>query len=344
MVGATYVDRGGEQVYQQPILAKGVQFYGFVLRADVDRMQKAICDRYLNHPTNGHTDFRPAGPYVLLALCKLQSLSCVDPPYSQRGWFSEQEAAFWMLTVDRRRERLLWFHPYIFVDSSYAMAMGREIYGFPKSIGWFQIPDNHENAELLTTDTVVLDKYSPQTHGSRQRLLEVRKVAEGPTDKPPTTWNSHEDAAKTAFELFKREGDLITDLELTYHTIRDLIHTQVPMVFLKQFRDVTDPKRACYQSVVEVTCKMTHFHRGGFLHGDYEVAVNRFQSHPIHEDLGLEDGSIRPVVSYWVEFDFEIGDGIEVWNSQGTGLDSPSSVQHRQQRGLLSWFWSKIRR
>jgi hypothetical protein len=316
MSNANYIDRGGEQVYQQPILADGVQFYGFVLPADANRIQERICDRYLNEPSGGQTDFGPAGPFVLLAICKLQSLSCTDAPYSDWGWFSEAETALWVLVVDRQRERMLWFHPYIFVDSSYAMAMGREIYGFPKSIGWFDIPDDHAQAETLTADTIVLPTFSPETHGTRQRLIEANRVSDE-AGVPQHAWESVEEAVREAVDLYRQyRGHLVHDLRLDFNTMRDLIHRQVPMVFLKQFRDVADPAQACYQSIVEVTCKMTKFHSGWFLPGDWEVVVNRYASHPIAADLGLPDNPIRPVVSYWVSFDFEIGNGVEIWKAQ----------------------------
>jgi hypothetical protein len=171
-----YIQRGGKQVYQQPFNAKGVHLYGFVVEADIESLQKNICDKYLNDPSCGKNDFRPAGPFVLFVFNTIDSLSSIKPPDNEKGWFSEKETAVWVLLEDRKREKLFWFHPYIFVDNSYAMAMGRELYGFPKSLGWFNIPDNPENASSFSLETVTVKEYTASTKGSRHELIKVEQT------------------------------------------------------------------------------------------------------------------------------------------------------------------------
>lgn len=307
------MERGGELVYRPPFVAKGVEFYGFALRADSARLQDAICDRYLNRPTNGGTDFRPAGPYVVLAFCNLPILACTDPPYCNMGWFAEQETAVWILLVDHKRERLVWFHPYIFVDSAYAMAMGRELYGFPKSIGWFQIPESVDNADLFAAETLVLKTFSPDTKGTRARLLEVRQTRKA--DPASTPWTTMAEFMMAIVGLLEREDSVVRDVRLAFDTAEDLVHGRLPMVFLKQFRDVSRSALASYQSIVEVPSKLLKFHQGRLIHHEYAVTVNPCQSHPVRADLGLAADTVVPVLSFWANFDFEIGEGIEVWRA-----------------------------
>ena len=83
---------------------------------------------------------------MLLAFCNLASLRSITPPYSNFGRFVERETAFWVLTIDKTKKRLYWFIPYIFVDNTYAMAMGRELYGFPKSVGTMGLPPSPDQA------------------------------------------------------------------------------------------------------------------------------------------------------------------------------------------------------
>jgi hypothetical protein len=308
-----YIDRGGELVYAQPFEAKGVHFYGFLLWADKDVLQEALCDRYLNNPSGGATKFRPAAPLVLLAFCKLDSLSSDAPPYKDYGWFSEQEAAIWVLTVDEQRETMLWSFPYIWVDNPYAMAMGREIYGFPKGLGTFEIPSSPEIAEHFSVDILALKTFSPETEGTIERVIQANRVSGGGAT---SEWAEVGDAGKAILKgLAAAAGtdDIWGDLKLAYNTLDDLIHGRVPFVFLKQFRDVADGTSACYQSIVEVTCKMTQFHGGGLLGGEYEVEIADLASHPLVADLGLAGNKIKPVMSYWNYFDFEIGPGVEIW-------------------------------
>jgi hypothetical protein len=109
--------------------------------------------------------------------------------------------------------------------------------------------------------------------------------------------------------------DIWGDLKLAYNTVDNLIHGRVPFVFLKQFRDVANGTNTCHQSIVEVTCKMTQFRGGGLLSGDYRVDIEELASHPVVSDLGLTGNSITPIMSYWNYFDFEIGQGTEIWKA-----------------------------
>jgi len=311
-----YIDRGGELVYVQPFAAKGVHFYGFLLPADAGVLQEKLCDRYLNEPSGGATKFRPAAPLVLLVFCKLDSLNSEAPPYSDYGWFAEQEAAIWVLTVDEQRETMLWAFPYIWVDNAYAMPMGREIYGFPKGLGTFNVPNSPQEANEFSVDALALKTFSPETEGTVERIIEVKRVlGEGAT----TEWDDIGGAGKAILETLGyglEDGDFWGDLKLAYNSIEDLINGRVPFVFLKQFRDVADGTQACYQSIVEVTCKATKFYSGGLLSGQYEVNIADLASHPIIADLGLTGNKISPLLSYWTYFDFEIGPGVEIWKGQ----------------------------
>ena len=312
MSKSKFVERGGKQVFRQPFAAKSVDFYGFLVDADYDSIQKNICDKYFNNPTNGNENFQPAGPFVLLVFNKIKSLSSIDKPDSEKGWFSEQEAAIWVLLEDKKRKKLFWFHPYIFVDNSYAMAMGRELYGFPKSLGWFDLPDNPESVSRITLETLVLNKFSPKTKGSRELLFEViQKDPKGHSIE----LKSIEIIMKDIIKLFKNENNFFDDLMLGWHSASDLFHGRVPMAFLKQFPDVTNPEYACYQAILEVPSKMTHFNTGCLLHGDFEITIGDFDSHPVCKDLGLASQSIKPIMSYYVNFDFEIGNGNVVWQA-----------------------------
>lgn len=308
----SFVERSGKQVFMQPFAAKSVDFYGFLINADFNSIQKNVCDKYLNNPSSGHENFKPAGPFVLLVFNKIKSLNSINKPDSEKGWFSEQEAAVWVLLEDKKRKKLFWFHPYIFVDNSYALSMGRELYGFPKSLGWFNLPDSPKNAAKLSLETIVLKKYNPETQGTRELLFSVEQ-----TDPKGHSieLKSIEQIMKDILHLFKNENSFIEDIILGWHSAADLLHGRVPMVFLKQFPDVTDPKFACYQAIVEVPSKMTHFNTASLLHGKYRIKIGDFDSHPVCKDLGLTSDTIEPLMSYYVNFDFEIGNGTIVWQA-----------------------------
>jgi len=312
MTQAPYVDRGGEQVFQQPFVAKNVLFNGFLLEANLVQL-KILCDKYLNTPSGGKTAFEPAWPFVLLAFCDLKSLVSTTPPYNNWGWFSEKEAAIWLLMVDKNRERMFWFHPYIFVDNAYALTMGRELYGFPKGLGYFELPSDPENSDYFSMDTLVLKEFSTQTQGTKEKFMEARRVAK--SGKPPSPWGSALEMMKDLIQTVEHQSNIFKNLRLAFDTADDLLHGRAPMVFLKQFRDVTNPAQACYQSIVEAPSKMLGFSKGSLLHDEYEITLHEYASHPINSELGLKAGPLKSLLSFQVEFDFEIGNGTEIWRA-----------------------------
>ena len=129
-----FIDRGGMQEYPQPDELKNYQLYGFVIEGSLPALQN-ICDKYINNPTHGRINYRPVTNFVLVTFGK--SSEAISLPFKDRGFFSETEVAIWVLTMVGKQcgpffvvDRLAWFIPYIFVDNSYVMATGREVYGF----------------------------------------------------------------------------------------------------------------------------------------------------------------------------------------------------------------------
>jgi hypothetical protein len=305
-----YIDRGGELVYAPPFVAEGVEYYGFILRADKSKLQEQ-CDRYLNAPIGGSRRFVPAGGFVLLACCNLASLRSKTPPYSNFGRFVENEVAFWVLIIDTTKKRLFWFIPYIFVDNTYAMAMGRELYGFPKSMGTMHIPSSPEQAGELWLETLVVKKYPPLSKGEVLRLVQVRRAPAGDVYSGPVgIWHDLDDFVKAIVGFLDDELNLFEDIRLFIRSMEDLLHLRIPMLFLKQFRDVVQPRRAAYQAIVETTPFSSQVHEGRLLDSNYDVIIEPCESHPICSDFGMATtGALRAKISFYVKFDFEIGLG-----------------------------------
>jgi hypothetical protein len=306
----TYIDRGGELVYQPPFLAEGVEYYGFILDANKSKLQE-VCDRYLNAPFGGVRRFVPAGGFVLLACCTLSSLRSITPPHSNFGRFVEREVAFWVLVIDKVKKRLYWFLPYIFVDNTYAMAMGRELYGFPKSMGTITIPPSPEQAAELSLETLAVKKYPPLSKAGILRLVQVRKAPASDVYSGPTgTWHDLGDLVREMVTFLDDELDLFDDIRLFIRSMNDLLHLRIPMLFLKQIRDVVHPLKAAYQAIVETTAFSTRVHEGRILGSNYDVIIEQCDSHPICSDFGMAPtGALRSKLNFYVKFDFEIGLG-----------------------------------
>jgi Acetoacetate decarboxylase (ADC) len=306
----TYIDRGGELVYAPPFAAEGVEYYGFILAADKSKLQE-LCDRYLNAPIGGFRRFVPAGGFVLMACCNFASLRSTTPPYSNFGRFIEREVAFWILTIDKTKKRLYWFIPYIFVDNVYAMAMGRELHGFPKSIGTISLPLSPEQVTELWLETLVVRKYPPLSKAEVLRLVQVRRAPAGDSYSGPVgTWRDLHEFISVIVAFLDDELNLFEDIRLFLRSMEDLLHLRIPMLFLKQIRDVVQPVQAACQAVVETTFSSSQVHEGRILGSHYDVIIEQCDSHPICSDFGMATtGALRAKISFYVKFDFEIGLG-----------------------------------
>ena len=311
-----YLDRSYELVFPPPFVADDVAFYGFILEADSARL-RTICDRYLNGPLGKEGAFTPVGGFVLLACCGLPSLRSTAPGYEDKGDYAENEVAVWLPVIDHERERMLWMFPYIWVDNPFAMAMGREIYGFPKGLGEIEIASDPKTADHFSLKTLGVHRFAPGAKGEMLPLLDVRRVHDkGVGAVVDELFDDLGAMMKTMVHQLDNVHNLLGDLKLMLHTIEDMIGMKMPMVFLKEFRDAVDPTRVAYRSVIETMPGATKVH-GGRLYGDpFDITILDCDSAPILRDLGLStDGPIRSKLSFYMNFDFEIGVGTEITSS-----------------------------
>ncbi len=307
----TYVNRGYELVFEPPYVADGVDFYGFLLSAEKERLQE-LCDRTLNEPLGRPGAFSPAGDFLLLACCNLPSLRSTAPGYDQMGSYAEKEIAFWVPVIDHKRERLLWLFPYIWVDSPFAFAMGREIYGFPKGLGEIVIAEDPKSPENFSLGAEGVTTFGPNAIGEMLDLVSVKKESPEEESKD-SVFDDAKEVVKEIVHDMKEGFDLFKHPLLTLHTLEDLLHLRIPMVFLKEFRDATSPAETCYQQVVETVASATKIYGGRIYRNDFEITINASDSAPIARDLGLPtSGTIKPLTSFYMNFDFEIGKGTVV--------------------------------
>jgi uncharacterized protein with NAD-binding domain and iron-sulfur cluster len=313
---ARYIDRGGDIVLRAPYAQNNTRLYGFVLPAEAERLQ-ALCDKYLNI---GKTRYRPLGPFVVLGCADIQEIRSLYAEDTGKGFMPERDVAFWVPVLGESTDpsapvaqHLAWFLPYIFVDSAPPMAVGREVYGFPKLAGRIDFGELEGRASLVTVDAVAIDHYAPKSRAKEHRILEVRRKVD--VDRGPLSllWNAFDGAVsgmwQGAFDAVQQvAADSALDL-MTAVARRASAAQPVRMVFLKQFRDVGDPRRACYQAIVSADAKTTAYRGGGPLDGPFEVQITRLDSHPIVEELGLAGERIEPIFAAWVDFDFDVDVG-----------------------------------
>lgn len=311
-----YIERGGDIVLRAPYAQNSTRLYGFVLPAETERLT-ALCDKYLNV---GRTKYRPLGPFVALGCADIQEIRSLFPEDRGKGFMPERDVAFWVPVIGECTDpsspvsqHVAWFLPYIFVDSPPPMAVGREVYGFPKLAGRIDFGDLEGRSSLVTVDAVAIHRYAPESRAHEQRILEVRRKADADHGPMSLLWNAFDRAVPELWQgALQAVRQVAADSALEAFTAvarRASAKSPVRMVFLKQFRDVSNPRRACYQAVVGANAQTTSYRGGGLLDGPFEIRIARHESHPIIDELGLPGERIEPLFAAWVDFDFDVDEG-----------------------------------
>ncbi|WP_296679441.1 hypothetical protein [Novosphingobium sp.] len=321
-----YVTRPAEAVHLQPFLCANTQMYGFYLRANRNAIQQRLVDPILNAPAGGATNYQAISDLVLMSFAMANHCTSTMPPDSAIGWVTEGSWTLWVPLVTVKREmgidvaqRFVFYPAYITVDNSWSVAAGREIYGFPKGYGPVNLPKKGDPVTHLTTSTMVMETFASSSQGQVRPLVDVVQTEAGTIGGE--VWRDLEDAVSAIAHLLTGNGGhlIVPGLNFAKNLIQLAREEEVPSVFLKQFRDAADGTRACYQSILEAGSFVDKFNGGGLLTGTYRATLCNYDSHPILTDLGLKAGPQRLEFPFWVNFDFTVKQGTEVWKAQTNG-------------------------
>jgi hypothetical protein len=241
-------------------------------------------------------------------------VTSLTEPFDRWGAVRETQASFWVPVLSGRRlgelfiaERLLLAVPYVFVDNPMSYLGGRETYGYAKTMGRFDPPGG-------TGDQVTVQVFGGnfgRNEGADWRPF--LDIAGGPPR--PTAGQQRPSAGPLALvrhlvgdmpELAEPAEVVLGDIQLTTGLVADLLAGRVGQVFLKQFRDAADGKRACYQAVVEAPVQIGRV-RSTLSNRDWRVDVHPLDSHPIDRELGLADQVAE--LAFDIEIDFVVEDG-----------------------------------
>ncbi len=312
----SFVQRGGMQIFPQPWAIRRGDYWGFLLEADEAAMQASICDRLFNDPMGQPGRFVPAGPFTMLVFNDLRQLVSAAPGWEGRGVMHEHEAAFWTLVQDTQGDRLLWTQTYMIVDRGRAVSTGRETFGFPKEYGWIETPQDARDPAHFAIDTIVVPEFGSGDLECRERLVTVTRTGKGDAARElgAGLWG----ALRTGWDVLRHSGGLLGAARTVLHGLEDGVEMTVPMVFLKQFPDVADPSRCCYQAVTEARTVLNTLHSGLVFFDKFDIEIGNWASHDIVGDFGLAGGVQAPTIGFWVNMDFTVEPGREIWRAAGT--------------------------
>ena len=303
--GTPYIERGGDLAMMPPLALKDTTMYAFAMAADLGALQ-ALCDRELNAVTaaSGVT-FKPLLPMVSLVCADVVKSYSTTPPDSQKGWMAERDFGMWVPVVSSKGD-IGWYLPYVFVDNVAAMVTGREVFGFFKQTAALAMPPSPSSEGAFTVDALAIRTYAPTSHAETMRLVSATSTQPGVANTG--TWTSAAHAVEELASTLTALHGAVSGVELAKDVIKMLISGDVPMFFLKQFRDASAQDRACYQAVIAAPARLDAWKKGWFTH-PHDITIAPADSHPIARDCGLPSGTVRSTLGFWCTIDFTMMPG-----------------------------------
>lgn len=307
------------QTFSAPHRGRSVRLYEFLLPAAAPALQR-VCDTLFNSPSAGAVRYEPLMPLVCLSYLASVDLSAVDPPQSGIGWFREQDAVLWFpaVTTDTATgaTAVAVVPLYAFVDQPQALLTGREVQGWPKELSTLTLDlTTGGDFDRLVVSTVGMQVFGPDVRGGPIDVLKVSRVPGSAGVTRANLLGSFDEVIRLAWDVGGSALDLLRP-GFAHGLLAEFRSGAVPLAFLKQFRDVGDGATACYQAIVSVPIRATNIREGGLLPGTYVVELPEIASHPIASDLGLDRSAFSAVKGFWLDFDFIIDRGTEVWRAQ----------------------------
>jgi hypothetical protein len=304
-----YAPFPGEQSLLPPGQLKDTRYFYFLLNADAAKTQELV-DRTFNDrlATAGRGQRYYASNLVLLTFSHVDGLTSGDPA---SGTIIYKDIAFWM-PVWKRSPILdlapdCLFPPYIFVDNVATMATGREVFGLPKQLGRFRMPEKLEDLAEAPDPAFTVEVVGTIRRGGVQdwhKLASVRRVGGPAVGRGPDPIAPFRYVQAALGAAHDQRGIALP---------RWLGATRA--LGLKQLRDVARPQEACYQAIVEAPLVAERVRETCWLTDRYEVKFEDLDSHPVMETFGLAEGWQPVEGAIYLRADMVLQPGEEVWRA-----------------------------
>jgi hypothetical protein len=246
----------GFPAFRGPYLQKDANLAAFLFQADLASLT-SLCDRTLNAPEPVSYKYIPLMSNVIMVYADML-VSSLDERDAKIGFIPETEVSFWLLTLAMQKtsngyipHHLAWHLPYLLVDESNAIATGREVYGFNKLAAEFSKPKDILSPEF-SSDVLGIKQFDPSSIARKERLLDLNRM---PVVSTQSVWKDWAAARKDFSGMLLKNLRPDLNAGVVEFAARALIDN-IPLVFLKQFRNAADTKKASYKSLAEAPLKV----------------------------------------------------------------------------------------
>lgn len=313
-----YVGLPGNTVARLPYVAHGAILHAMFFKSDEKILQRA-CDRILNEIAGDQLRWHVALPLVLVTAMYAKKMTSEDPIDKSKGYVEEADIGFWIGIQGGEIDkpwmwRDYWLPIYLFVDSGAALSAGREVFGYPKLYMNYRRENIHPDDDArVEVHTQHFEKFGPEEMGSFGPIFSIEQQSETALAQSITTQKKVANSLRTRFTATSGSR-LRTALDYTPYS------PVLPMIFLKQFRDLTRPNTACYQAITTVDTSPLPEPEPEYkpLSHSYALRFYESDSHPIAEDLGLADGQVADTdfSPFQYKMGFKVGFGSVLWEAK----------------------------
>jgi hypothetical protein len=316
-----YVEFGGLGSAPGPLQCDDTTLYVFGLQADHAKLD-ALCRRVFHDPTGGAVDYRPLGDTVIVTFGVVGAIRPALQPWHSMGAVREPQVGFWIPVArvkDDDGELVAqdfgMFCAAMMLDNPISLLSGREDYGYPKTMGWSEMPADPTDASApFTLDVFGMD-FGGDQHPERRRLMELTPAGDELSEAELALGDILTVGEWIKDMLFDRP-EVEVGLRFAYEFGKALHDHKVNQVFLKQIRATADGRRADIQQVV-VAPAITENISVTQLRHDYACTIQHLDSHPLHDELGIVEQQ-RVTLALRMHFDFLIDAGEVRWAAPGT--------------------------
>lgn len=308
-----FVEHNGVQTYPGPFTFKNVKAWSFFLEADYDKLS-AVSRRFFDAPSGGAVSVAPISRMVMMSIIEVRDAS--SPYLPQVSGAHEREVAFWIY-LGRKRSAdspeivsIAGFTPFLVIDTPMGYTEGREVWGYQKQMGTVKLPETPD------------DPFEVTAYGTRRRSdtaeWKYRKLL-SLTPKPGVqtvageAWEGVAEAARLIADGLPAMRLIEPSWDLAKNLFDDFLHHRMQQIFLKQFRDIHDSQRACYQAITTAAVDM-HGIKGVTIPRPHLLEIDDLSNTAIAETLGLPP---KVEVPFGLHFtmDFTLNNGEVVWKA-----------------------------
>jgi uncharacterized protein with NAD-binding domain and iron-sulfur cluster len=319
-----YVEYGGLTSAPGPLLCEGTTLYGFWANCRRDRLEE-LCRKVFEEPSGGAVRCVPLFDHAIITFGLIARIAPQVDPFQAMGEVAERHAAIWIPVRCHGPEGtppVGVFLPYLWLDDPISIASGREVYGYAKNWGWPRFAGDGTSGsvgggqpERFELDAWGIEEYGRGQQPERRRLFEIRRAGLLGTLADLVTPDLEDlvELGRDTLGALRLARDELEEASASLDDLRSMLRTEVPQIFLRQFRAPEGNGEASELQIVTAPARIVEGSFRAASLGTHRLELSPLASHPLEEQLGLESGPLGP--AFRVRMDFTVENGRVLWSA-----------------------------